>query len=65
MRVDDHESQTGNDIYEGYCIDVIKVISKILNFNYTIKLVKDGRYGSKDANGDWGGMVRELMDGMC
>lgn len=63
MRVDDYETKTGNDIYEGFSLDLIKAISEILNFKYNIKIVDDGTYGAKKENGEWGGMVRELIDG--
>lgn len=63
MKVDDYETKTGNDIFEGFCIDLIKQISDILNFKYNIKIVDDGTYGKKRENGEWGGMVRELIDG--
>ncbi|KAM4695383.1 glutamate receptor ionotropic, kainate 2 isoform 2-T2 [Discoglossus pictus] len=49
--------------FEGYCIDLIKEISEILNFTYDIRLVEDGKYGAKDeTTQQWNGMVRELMD---
>ena len=54
---------TGNDRYEGYCVDLLKEIAKLLHFNYTIKEVGDGKYGSMEGpNNEWTGMVRELMD---
>lgn len=37
---------SGNDQFEGYGVDLIHEISKILGFNYTFRLVPDGRYGS-------------------
>ena len=38
MKVDDYETKTGNDIFEGFSIDLIKQISDILNFKYNIKV---------------------------
>lgn len=29
----------------------------------SIQIVDDGTYGKKRENGEWGGMVRELIDG--
>ncbi|XP_068406882.1 glutamate receptor ionotropic, kainate 2 isoform X5 [Eschrichtius robustus] len=53
----------GNDRFEGYCIDLLKELSTILGFTYEIRLVEDGKYGAQDdANGQWNGMVRELID---
>ena len=54
---------TGNDRYEGFCIDIIKEIAKQHGFNYTIQRTPDGAYGSKNAlTGEWNGIVRELID---
>ncbi len=36
-----------------------------LEFEYEIHLVKDARYGSKDATGKWTGMIGELIRGVC
>jgi hypothetical protein len=53
----------GNDRFQGFCIDLIKEISDILGFNYTFRLVKDGKYGSQDkTTKEWNGMIRELLD---
>jgi hypothetical protein len=47
--------------YKGFCIDLLEKISKICQFNYTIKLVDDGFHGSL-VNGKWNGLVSELID---
>ncbi|XP_028858328.1 glutamate receptor ionotropic, kainate 2-like isoform X1 [Denticeps clupeoides] len=53
----------GNDRFEGYCIDLLRELAAILGFRYTIHLVADGKYGVLDeSNGQWNGMVRELID---
>ncbi|XP_060229529.1 glutamate receptor ionotropic, kainate 2 isoform X4 [Meriones unguiculatus] len=53
----------GNDRFEGYCIDLLRELSTILGFTYEIRLVEDGKYGAQDdVNGQWNGMVRELID---
>ena len=54
--------QQGNDRFEGFCVDLIEEISKLLKFNYTFSVVADGSYGSKNDKGEWNGMVRELLD---
>ena len=62
MLVKDSEQKTGNDRYEGYNMDLIKEISKILGFNYTIRIVEDGNYGSYDKKTEtWNGMIGELL----
>ena len=50
----------GNKRYEGYCADLAEKISKILDIDYLIKLVADGKYGEKTEDGIWNGMVGEL-----
>lgn len=55
---------SGNDRYEGFCVDILKEIAEIVGFKYTIKLVGDGKYGAPDDEGNWNGMVRELIDGV-
>ncbi|XP_029475872.1 LOW QUALITY PROTEIN: glutamate receptor ionotropic, kainate 3 [Rhinatrema bivittatum] len=53
---------SGSDRFEGYCIDLLKELERILGFTYEIRLVEDGKYGSQDEKGQWNGMVRELID---
>ena len=57
-------SLTGNELYEGFCMDLLKEIAEIVSFRYTVRLVADGKYGSPEKTG-WTGMVRELMDKVC
>ena len=47
--------------YEGFCVDLIEGIAKLAGFNYTISLVKDGRYGAEQADGSWTGMIGEVI----
>jgi hypothetical protein len=50
--------------YEGYSVDIINEISQILGFNYTIKLVEDGAYGSYNKQtGKWNGMIGKEQPG--
>ncbi|KAG8194662.1 hypothetical protein JTE90_003132 [Oedothorax gibbosus] len=53
----------GNDRFEGFCVDLIVELSKILHFDYEIRLVKDKEYGKRKANGRWSGMIGEVMRG--
>ncbi|XP_068617309.1 glutamate receptor ionotropic, kainate 2 [Battus philenor] len=63
MRKEASEKLIGNAQYEGYAIDLIHEISKILGFNYTFKLAPDGRYGSFNRETkEWDGMIRELLE---
>lgn len=36
---------TGNDMFEGFCIDLLKGIAAQVGFQYNIKLVPDNTYG--------------------
>ena len=38
---------THNDRFEGYCVDLAERISKIVNFTYELRLVKDNKFGAK------------------
>nr|XP_015192749.1 PREDICTED: probable glutamate receptor [Lepisosteus oculatus] len=49
--------------FEGFCIDLLNEIAKKLDFRYNINLVKDGFYGRQDAEGNWNGMVGEVVRG--
>ncbi|PNF30869.1 Glutamate receptor ionotropic, kainate 2 [Cryptotermes secundus] len=63
MRKDSSEKLSGNAQFEGYGLDLVHEISKILGFNYTFKLVPDGRYGSLNRETkEWDGMMKELLD---
>lgn len=61
MYKENYTDLSGNDRYEGYCIDLLNKLAKKLQFNYIIKEVADGQYG-KIQNSSWNGMVRELLD---
>ncbi|XP_075047135.1 glutamate receptor ionotropic, kainate 4 isoform X3 [Mixophyes fleayi] len=61
MLKSNHQELEGNDRYEGFCVDMLKELSKILHFNYKIRLVADGLYGVPELNGSWTGMVGELI----
>ena len=56
---------TGNEIYEGYCIDLLEKIAILRNFTYEIHEVRDKTYGVKESNGKWTGMVGELQSGVA
>ncbi len=44
-------------------VDLTKLLSDKVGFNFEIKLVKDGNFGGFDVNtGEWTGMIREVMD---
>ena len=43
MYVESFEKLSGNARFEGYALDMAEELSKILGFNYTFKLVDDGK----------------------
>ena len=61
MRRENESDLSGNERYEGYCIDLLNKLAAKLQFKYVIKEVADGRYGNHQ-NGTWNGMIRELLD---
>lgn len=58
---ENNQTLEGNDKYKGYCVDLLVKISKICDFNYTIKPVADGVHGTL-VNGKWNGIINELID---
>ncbi|XP_076630847.1 glutamate receptor ionotropic, kainate 2 isoform X2 [Colletes latitarsis] len=49
--------------YEGFCIDLIEEISKLLNFKYEFELVPDKNYGNYNPETkQWNGLIRRLLD---
>ena len=47
MMKPDSENFTGNDRFEGYCVDLTKRLAEMLNISYELRLVKDGGFGSQ------------------
>ncbi|OQV18207.1 Glutamate receptor ionotropic, kainate 3 [Hypsibius exemplaris] len=48
--------------YIGYLIDLIQKISDELKFEYELYEVPDKLFGAVDDNGEWNGLIRELID---
>ena len=42
-------------------VRIAKQIAELVDFDYVIKPVKDGKYGGLDENNTWDGMVGELV----
>ena len=62
MLRDSADTKVGNDQFEGYGIDLVEELSKILQFKYTFRLVKDKAYGMKNGT-EWNGMIGEVLRG--
>lgn len=53
----------GNNRFEGYSIDLIDSIAKILGFQYRFELVPDNKYGGfNKVTKKWDGLVKFLLD---
>ncbi|XP_029586939.1 glutamate receptor ionotropic, NMDA 2D [Salmo trutta] len=46
---------------KGFCIDVLKRLAKIVGFSYDLYLVTNGRHGKRGSDGQWNGMVGEVV----
>ena len=51
------KTKEGNDRFEGYVVDLIEELSKILGFKYKFKLVADNAYGARNESGYWNGLI--------
>lgn len=47
--------------YQGYSIDVLDALSNYLGFKYEIYVAPDHKYGSLQADGQWNGLIGELV----
>jgi len=54
----------GNDRFEGYLADILRLIAASLRFDYEISLSTDGNYGEQNANAQWNGIIGELVRGV-
>lgn len=53
-----------NALYEGYIVDLLDHLSQVIGFKYRLVPVTDGQFGYKSADGNWNGMVGELINGV-
>lgn len=54
-------NQTGNARFEGFSIDLLKLIANQVGFKFIIDY--ESRYGAMDyETGEWNGVVRQLLD---
>jgi len=51
---------TEGDGFVGFIPDLLEKLSEKLAVGYNITLVRDGKYGSKNPDGTWNGMIGEL-----
>ena len=56
---------SGDRNLQGYIVDLLNHISRIVPFEYRLHLVKDGEgFGKKKKGREWTGMTRELIKGV-
>ena len=51
------------NLADGKSMDILKQLSKMLNFKFRIFKRFDGKWGGIDKNGNWNGMISNLMSG--
>ena len=58
-------SKTGNDAYTGYYIDFWNLLALRLSQNFTWAFYNspDGKFGGLSPDGNWTGMIKEILDG--
>ncbi|XP_015522024.2 glutamate receptor ionotropic, kainate 2 [Neodiprion lecontei] len=57
------KKEVGNEMYEGFGIDIIHELSKLLGFKYIFEVQEDNVYGSKNSKtGEWNGMIKKIME---
>ncbi|KFM59945.1 Glutamate receptor, ionotropic kainate 2, partial [Stegodyphus mimosarum] len=56
------DNLTGNERYEGFCVDLIHSICLRLKCKYEYRIVADDNYGNRQENGTWDGMIGEVMN---
>ncbi|CAH1103684.1 unnamed protein product [Psylliodes chrysocephalus] len=60
---DDGEILEGNARYEGFCLDLIAQIAKIVGFEFEIQLTEGGSYGFYDEIEDkWTGLIGDVLE---
>jgi len=53
-----------NDRFEGYLADILRLVAINLGFDYEICLSTDGRLGEQNFDGQWNGIIGELVRGV-
>ena len=45
---------------EGFCIDLLQILSDEMGFTYSVYEVEDGKYGISE-NGMWNGIIDDIV----
>jgi len=54
----------GNDRFEGYLADILRLLATSVGFDYEIRLSRDGKHGDLHADGRWDGMIGDVQRGV-
>ena len=58
----DEEAPTGNNRFEGFCVDLLEQIANQVGFNYQIELVQDNNYGALNlTTGEWNFWIYQIF----
>ena len=49
------------DRFVGFCMDILRDLAGRLHFTYEIEIVKDATFGKKNKDGEWNGIIGELV----
>ncbi|XP_046615060.1 uncharacterized protein LOC124302692 [Neodiprion virginianus] len=53
----------GKEVWEGYCIDLMKKLAETMDFDYELVIPSSGGFGERLPNGKWTGIVGDLLRG--
>ena len=56
------DAEEKNRTYRGLMMDVVRYVQTKTNFTFSILDENDGLWGTRDENGSWNGLIREVMD---
>jgi len=54
----------GNDRFEGYLADILRLLATSVGFDYDIRLSRNGKHGDLRADGTWDGMIGDVLRGV-
>ncbi|XP_046753851.1 glutamate receptor ionotropic, kainate 4 isoform X2 [Diprion similis] len=55
--------EEGKEVWEGYCIDLMKKLAETMDFDYELVIPASGDFGERLPNGKWTGIVGDLLRG--
>lgn len=59
------KNTNGTISFDGYFIDLLKELAKILKFTFEIYSSPDGVFGAETDEGMWNGVIGELVNEVC